>query len=110
MFRLMPTRARVYLWGYTTDHYSLECPLTVIRLSDPLATRATGELSGVWPWPSVVDHQLERCWLLDRKVPWFRSLVRRTYRLAAEYNDAVEPIAHDFALRSLDGLVGTGQH
>ena len=22
----------------------------------------------------VVDHQLERCWLLDRKVTWFRAL------------------------------------
>src|SRR6266566_696247 len=29
---------------------------------------------------------------------------------APEYNDAVEPIAHGFALRSLDDLVGTGQH
>jgi len=25
----MPTRARVYLWGYTTDHYSLECLVAV---------------------------------------------------------------------------------
>ena len=39
-----------------------------------------------------------------------RSLVRRTYRSAAEYNDAAEPIAHDLAPRSFDDLVGTGQH
>src|SRR5256885_16883457 len=99
MFCLMPTRPRVYLWGHTTDHYSLGS-----------RHERRGNCQAYGLGRLVVDHQLERCWLLDRKVPWFRSLVRRTYRSAAEYNDAAEPIAHDLARRSFDDLVGTGQH